>query len=800
MRKEFYYFLVLLFAVALPMQAQQFVISGRLTDQSKQAIEWAELYLKAADSTVVKQTSTQANGQFVFEAVKSQSYILEVLYFGKTAYQKQLEIDADVDLGLIEITGDTELGEIVLEAQKKRIERKVDRMVFHVENTIMATGGDALDALRATPGIRVHNEKIAMVGKSGMSVLIDDRLIQLSGDDLVNFLKTIPSDQIKSIELITTPPAKYDAEGNSGLINIKLKTAKKDSWNALIGTAYLQRFYPSTSLQGSFNYNKNNFTIQAAINGGSATRRNVDQGKTYFTDELWSTNNPRKIEQDYISARLGIDYQVSPKWNTGLLYLGSFYKMNIDEDSQTTRSDYEFDKVNSYIKSLSESRTTPDLNSFNWHNTYKLDTIGREITMDLDYFTYQSRDQRDYRGNQWSADQIIIPNTYFAGLNTNLKKLNNISAKTDIALPTNWGNWTFGGKYSKTTTKNELAFYDKQSGMPILDLSQTNTFDYTEVNEAIYMGINKKLNSQWEAQLGLRLEATQTTGVSHNYDQTTKKDYLKWFPTFYLVYNSNEDNSLSLDYSKRVRRPNYEQLNPFRINENPFVYIEGNPILQPALRDNLSFSYTYKDKWINTLYLSKQTDGFEQVSIIDLNTNTTQIIPLNYLKEYAVGLTETLTFNTWSWWSSMNTLDVSYVYAKSSIPQTAETKEGTKTAFSSNNDFILNQNKTLLMSVNYWIDFPGVSSFYTESGSSSLDLAFKMIFLDKKLTLNLSANDVLGSQRGLSTSTTNGVKISYRNYFDSQSIRLAVNYTFGNSKLKVAKRNFGNQEENNRVN
>ncbi len=800
MNKDLWFCLLVLMLATFPMQAQQYTISGTLTDQNKQPIAWAEVSLKTADSTLVKQTTIEATGQFIIKNLPEAHYSLEVLYFGKIAYHKEIQLQADLDLGFIEIIDETQLSEIVVEAQKKRIERKIDRLVFNVENAIMATGGDALDALKVTPGIRVQNDKITMIGKSGMAVMIDDRLVRLSGDDLAHFLKTIPADHIKSIEVITTPPAKYDAEGNSGLINIKLKTAKKDSWNALLGSSYLQRFYPSSAMQGSFNYNKNKWTVQASVNGGLATRRNVDEGKTYFADQLWSSDNPRKIDQNYISTRLGVDYEISPKWTSGIQYLGSFYTMDIHEDSKTARSDYESEKINSYIKSLSTSRTTPNLHSFNWHNLYKLDTVGTELSTDLDYFSYKSQDQRDYYGEEFDANQTTLPQTYFAGINTNHKELSNFSAKVDVALPTSWAKWSFGGKFSKTNTQNELTFYNKQSGQAVFDPSQSNRFDYSEVNEAIYMSINKKINPKWEAQVGLRLEATQTKGYSLNYDQTTKKDYLKGFPTLYVVYNANDKNSLSLDYSRRIQRPNYEQLNPFRINENPFVYIEGNPLLQPALRDNLTFSHTYKDKWINALYVSKQTDGFEQVSIIDLNTNITQVIPLNYLKEYAFGISESYTFNKWLWWTSINAIDFSYRYAKSSVPYTEHTNEGTKTSFSTDNDFILTKDKTLVMSVNYWLDFPGTSSFYTETMTSSLDIAFKMLFLNRKLTLNVSGNDILGGQRGLYTSRSNGVKVSYRNYFDSQSIRVAVNYSFGNSKLKVAKRNFGNQEENNRVN
>ena len=158
-----------------------------------------------------------------------------------------------------------QIQEVEIVAKKKLIERKVDRLVFNVENSISATGGDALDALKITPGIRVQNNQVSMIGKSGMAVMVDDKLIQLSGDDLVNYLKTIPSDNIKNIEVITTPPAKYDAQGNSGIINIRLKRAKHNSWNSSIRSTYTQTTYPAGSLGGSFNYNKNKISIESDL-------------------------------------------------------------------------------------------------------------------------------------------------------------------------------------------------------------------------------------------------------------------------------------------------------------------------------------------------------------------------------------------------------------------------------------------------------------------------------------------------------------------------------------------------------
>lgn len=199
----------------------------------------------------------------------------------------------------------------------------MDRLIFNVENSISPPGGDAIDALKVTPSIRVQNDMITMIGKSGMSVMVDDKLIQLSGDDLVNFLKTISSDNIKNIEVITTPPAKYSVEGNSGLVNIKLKKAKKDSWNASINSAYRQATYVTGSIGGNFNYQKNKISIFSNLNYSNGASAPVETSKIYYPNQLWSNNSQRKDFNNSIGGRIGIDYQISKKWIMGIQYLGS---------------------------------------------------------------------------------------------------------------------------------------------------------------------------------------------------------------------------------------------------------------------------------------------------------------------------------------------------------------------------------------------------------------------------------------------------------------------------------------------
>ena len=201
----------------------QIKITGKITNLNNKPIEFAEILLLTKDSIAVKSELTNEKGSFKIN-IKQGDYVLQIRQLGKILCNKELIIKNDLDLGIIKITENKQqLQEVVITSKKKLIERKVDRLIFNVENSISASGGDAIDALKSTPNIRVQNDAISMIGKNNLAVMVDDKIIQLAGEDLINFLKTLPSDNIKSIEVITTPPAKYETEGNSGIVNIKLK-------------------------------------------------------------------------------------------------------------------------------------------------------------------------------------------------------------------------------------------------------------------------------------------------------------------------------------------------------------------------------------------------------------------------------------------------------------------------------------------------------------------------------------------------------------------------------------------------
>lgn len=694
---------------------------------------------------------------------------------------------------------ETSLETVVIKKQKKIIERKVDRLIYNVENTASATGGNALDALKSAPLVRVQNETVSIVGKGEVLIMIDDRLQKIPASELAAFLKTIPSETIKSIEVITSPPAKYEAEGNNGIINIKLKTAKNNSWNASVGTNYTQRFYAGNSIQGMFNYNHGKLSLQSSIYGEQQKLRSNSETNTYYQNELWSMNNQSTSETKNLGISLGADYKITERWTMGLKYLGSFSKETAFGSPLTSRMNYHNSQPDSFISSDTNSSNKPEINSLNWFNTLKIDSSGTVLTTDFDFFDYKKEDSRDFSGSELNSKMQMLAGTYFSALNSNINSIRNYSGKADLETKLSWADLNFGGRFSFTRTHNTFLAYNKETGIPEINTDQSNTFNYREYNEALYFSLSKKFNSHWEAKIGLRAEATQTNGFSANRNQTDNNAYIKLFPTAYLTYTENNNHSFSLTYNRRIRRPDFDYLNPFVVRTSPFYYSEGNPYLKPSIIDNLEFSYINGQKWTSSLYYSKVSDFGQALSILNPETNVTRNTPLNYADTYQIGFSTSYNLNSYKWWNSFTGFNINYQNVKSKVPYTASI-DGYNAYLYSNNDFTLNQKKTFSLSVNYGLQLPGRYQIFHISTMNILDVAIKVLCLDKKLSVSLIGTDLLNSQRPLISYQSNGIETNFRNNNYTRGFRLSISYRFGNNEVKSKNRDFGNEEERNRMN
>lgn len=778
--------------------AAQIKLKGKLINIQHEPLAFTEVGLYHPDHTPVLQTNTDSAGVYELD-VPAGMYQLFVALSGQQLNRTEVLLQTDTLMPDIIVNDATELKGIAVTARKTLVEQKTDRLVFHVENAVSVTGGNALDALKATPTLRVQNETVSIAGKGEVMVMIDERLQRIPQEDLAALLKSIPANTIKSIEVISTPPAQYDAEGSSGLINIKLKSARKNAWNANLGSSLIRRTYTSGNLQGLFNYNYNKLTLQASAGAGKEKLRSSSDSRIFYPAETWQKSVKDTSQNDQFSLGVGIDYQISKNWTTGVKYSGSFTERKSASNPFTSISDPAAKRPDHYISSAVTAHNKPEMNALNWYHTVKLDQSGKQLVMDLDYFNYHKTDRQFFAGNEWDHNREIIPQSFFSARTTNLNRIKNYSAKADLSLPYNWANISFGAKYAYTHTLNDLQVYDHTSGTPVLNTDQSNLFFYKEHNEALYFSANKKLSAKWESQVGLRMEATQTEGVAQNTDQKNSNSYVQFFATAYLTYIPNEAHSFAMNYSRRIRRPDFDYLNPFIVRSSPYFYSEGNPFLRPSFIDNIAFSYTRNQQWVSTLYYTRISDFSQELSIINPATNVTRLSPLNYANTSQIGISTYYHFNKWHWWNSFTGFNVNYQQIRSKSQYISSTK-GYNAYLYSNNDFSLNQSKSILLGINYAFQPAGRYQFFDISALHMLDVSMKFLTWHQKLSITLVAEDLLNGQRPLIAFTSNTIQNNVRNYNDTRGFRLSLSYTFGNNNIKTTQREQGNTEERSRTN
>lgn len=780
----------------------QIKISGQINDEKNNPIEFIEIQLQNSDSIIVKSEITNIEGKFTITTEKG-NYNLIVKQLGKIINQQKIIIDNNLNLGVINvISNQNQIKEVVITSKKKLIERKIDRLIFNVENSISASGSDALEALKITPGIRVQNETISMIGKSSMAVMVDDKIMQLSGDDLINYLKTISSDNIKSIEVITTPPAKYDAEGNSGLINIKLKKAKPDSWSSTIRSSYKQGRYGTTNLGSNFSYQKNKISLLAdlsGLNGATIYENNI----TYsYPNQFWKAELRKKTNSKSLSSVFNLDYKINKKTKIGFQYLGNFAKPKENDYNTTNVYNSNQSDIQKSLNTFGINNSKASNHSLNFNLLNKFDDNGKQFTIDVDYFSFNNDKNNPF--NSQNIDYITSQFTSNFVDNTSNQKVNNFSFKVDFTMPYKWANLEYGGKLSFTDTDSNINadFYDTTLGTNNLYLAQTNIFNFKENTQSLYLSSNKKIGKKWETKVGLRLENTQTIGFSETINQTNKNNYTKLFPTLYVSYEINDNNSLSFNASRRINRPTYGYLNPARWYQNLNSYTEGNPFLQPYYIKNFEFSHSYKDLFTTSISYAKVNNSTTQLTIHEVqNSIETQIfIRGNFYDQSYLSFKEDVNFSFSKWWKVYGNITAIYSKTDTNSIYLLPTYSGWYGAVSTTNTFTLNSSKTTLADCSFWYDIPNDSGIYTKNSISNLSFSVKKLLLDKKLTISLNANNILGTDRQTLKSVSGNVLQSFRQYYDSQYVRLSVSYKFGSSKVNVNQKKVGNQEEKQRTN
>ncbi|TDE42716.1 TonB-dependent receptor [Flavobacterium rhamnosiphilum] len=772
-----------------------FKLNGKIADE-KTSLAWTDVVIVNQEGKIINGATTKEDGSFELNLNKG-IYKVKIRSLGYSEFEKEIAIENDTDLGTIILKENaTNLVEVVIKSKKNTIVQKIDRLVYNPENNVTTVGGDALSAINTAPGVVVQNKAINILGKGTSRVMIDGRMIELTGEELNNFLKSISSSDIKNIEIISNPSSKYEAEGTGGLINIVMKKGARNSWKNTTTASYDQNKYGIYALRNNFFYSKNKFRFSASVSGKTGAK-NIDESlNMYFVEGPTRMDVTTKLNEENGSGKLALDYDFSEKTTIGFQFLKD--RSNPDLDAEIRIDRY---NAQNQLENYTLNNTVVDRNSgnqtYNVHLITKLDSLNRKLSFDVDYFNYNSKFDNDFKANNYSSDGTFV-DVNQSGRNISNQAIDNLSFKADMEHPLQALNLSYGAKMSFTNSNSDVVYYNTITGIPELDPNQSNQFKYTENNQAIYINGEKKINEKWDFQFGVRLENTQTNGFSENLNQETENNYLKLFPTFYASYKKNENNNFSLNYGKRISRPSFGLMNPFRIYISSNSYSEGNPFLKPSFSDNFEFVHSYKTIVRTSIFLNAITDGYGVIFNANPETNTQIVTRENYFKGFTYGVGESYSANFADWWQSENSLFFSGSEIKFIKDINAKQSNSLKVDFSTNNTFSLGKATKLQIDFNY--STPYKSGLYETGYTSSFDIGFKQELLSKTMQIAFLANDIFNtSYLKDDVSVVNGVKQVYSQNMSNQFARLSVIYNFGNKKINVKQRDFGNQEEKSRT-
>lgn len=791
------------FVLSKRNEQYEFVLSGihgTVMTQDGQPLQFANIVLLDENEELITGVVSDEFGRFEILDIEPGKYIMSISYLGLKNYKRTINYTAPIDLGDIQMENDaTLLSEVQITKRRKLIKQKIDRLEVDVENSMLSSKGDALEVMRSTPGISVVNDRISMIGKSTMGVMINGKLLNLKGDDLTNYLRGIASEDIVRIEVITTPPARYTAEGNSGLINIVLKSARADSWNANVFSTLRQKHFIHGFAGGSFMYNKNKFSALASIFGMKGRYHQEQDDYAYFDDGLWYTQSPLTNHYKRLNGRVDLSYKLTPSWEVGAQYVRNHGNLNIIDAPYLPVFDYETNEVLRYMQSKeSYIKQIPLFNSANLNNTIQLDTSGRKVILNVDYFTFSNPDQRYYRGESVIyGDQPL--KQYYEGENVNKQNISNTAISLDFEIPTKWANLTFGGKLSRSISTNDIDIFN--SGLVDKELNgyskDKNDFDYHEDGEALYFSMLKNWSEKWTTKAGLRMEATQSKSISSNLNLDEKNSYIKLFPTAYVGYTPNKNASFNMSYSYRINRPTFLDLNPNIYFINPFQSIKGNAFIQPSFSNNLQFGYTWKS-FNGSLYYSSEQNAFAQIPLADPIDKTIVFITQNYVDNYKIGFSQDYTFDKFSWWSSTNSFNVNFNKSVFNLEEEHDDFLGKNISLSTSNDFSIPNNDHWAFNVSFRHAFRGTQYIFTTLPVSNLSALIQYKMLDNQLKISLQATDILKTDADRLETTVNGVFQTARYYYDRRSVSLNISYRFGNKNISARRIQTGNEEEKGR--
>lgn len=768
-------------------------------------VNQVEINLFNSENKLVKTEIADQNGKFTFNDLADGNYIVQINKNGSEAYKSELiSVKENTNLSTIHLNEKT-IEAVTITKAKPYIERQDGKMILNVENSIASTGNSAFEVLEKAPGVKIdNNDNISLRGKGNLLVQIDGKNTPMNGTDLANYLRGIPSASLDKIEFITNPSSKYDAAGTS-IINIKLKKDQRKGTNGSISTALGTGKYIKNN--NSFNINHRNKKVNLFANYSFAYREfynkllldrsfyeNGDFKQAYVQDNFLKMNFRNHI------AKVGMDYYMNDKNVLG--FSVGFISNRFDPTSNNNTS-----ILDSNYQPAGSSNTTSNNRdhwknvSFNLNHKLKIDSLGSELTTDLDYINYSNTSLQNFITSNYDVNGNLstsMPNPYHlkGDLGGNL---NIYSLKSDLTkvFKKNWKLET-GVKTSFVKADNDLKFFDASAGNLVLDESKTNHFIYEENINAAYGNLIKNWE-KFKVNFGLRVENTNVTGNQITTNQVNKKNYTQLFPSAVFSYDLNDKNTVELNLSRRITRPTYRQLNPFKFYLDLTTYQAGNPDLNPQTTMNYEFTYSLSNKYFATLSYSKTKNNITDVLKPTVENGKIVVVQANENLSSAsyFGLNLIAPVKVTKWWDMNNNANFYYGSYTGNISDTYIKNQGNFTFdLNSNNSFKLGNGFTVELTGNYKAKEVYAYMFLKPMWSVNIGAQKKF---NNNSTLKFSFNDIFFT----SNPEARNIYTSYIENFivrrDTRVVTLSYTYNFGSGKSGQPRKTGGADDLKQRV-
>ncbi len=786
-------------------------ISGLVQDEQKHAIEFANIILhKQDDKNYINGTTTDSSGQFEISGLDDGNYFMEIVFVGyktDTVSAIRIEQETPVDIGIKTLViEDNLLKNVTISASRPVIERKADRIIYNVENSAKANGENIMDLLRTVPGVTVSgNDQIRINGKSDVQVMINGKVEQLNTEQLASLLKSIQSSNVKKIDVVSNPSARYDAESKGGVLEIQLKTSQSTGVNGSVYANYRQNKYASTDVGFNINVNYKKLILSTNYNFGL---QNNYQQNTYTRDFSNDSTKLRFAESSFAKskfmsnyANLSLKYNINDKNTIGIggeifqFYdpSSAFSNLNIIDNI------YISENINAKQKTENSSYGKGINPSANFNFRSQLDSLGStlELVYDYTYSNLYTNSQLDMAYFDSIDNEKPIPHQIFKQDNPYIVNLH--TARLNYNKPLKKGHeLEFGVKFTWTKTTNDIQYKNFNGADFIYDSSKSNKFQYIENINAIFTTWSKSWKKGWSTNLGLRMEQTNTNQRSYTLNTLTKKHYFDFFPSLFIQKNIKDKHSININFSRKIKRPDFNDLNPFQFYLSPYSIWTGNENLKPQLANVTEFTYTFDNAYSFFISHENLNNNYTHLIFQDDSTKISTYRASNFKVRNNLNIGVNINKELFKWWTISYSAQYIFFRYNSIVNNSPFKVTSHKFHISLDNTFILPKDFTINVFGFYTSPHYDATDIMLSDGM--LNIAVSKSFFDKKLRIRLAGNDILRTKNMSYTTNFFNVNSKTKNRWSSSFFSLSVSYNFQKGKkFQNSRVNKSNEEEKGRI-